>query len=189
MWRTPYPPPGGGGGCPIRQLLGAADVKRHTPPHSATPTAGLRERGNDTSRSTGRSGRQNAATRRNMRRGERVTVRGLVKKQQPDGMSHTGVQRQIKVCVHKMGLKLPDLLMNFIFRSRKSFLMWGGGGGVGGGWPGPRTTPPPPGVTKQWPGLNLHPRHSQRDSLSSVQGRRQHSVGRTPWPSQRQHLR
>ena len=48
------------------------------------------ERGNDTSRSTGRSGRQNAATRRNMRRGERVTVQGPVKKQQPDGMSHGG---------------------------------------------------------------------------------------------------
>ena len=51
---------------------------------------GLRERGNDTSRSTGRSGRQNAATRRNMRRDERVTVQGPVKKQQPDGMSHRG---------------------------------------------------------------------------------------------------
>ena len=39
-----------------------------------TPTTGLRERGHDTSRSTGRSGRQNAAPRRNMRREERVTV-------------------------------------------------------------------------------------------------------------------
>ena len=37
----------------------------------------------DTSRSTGRSGRQNAATRRNMRREERVTVQGPVKKQLP----------------------------------------------------------------------------------------------------------
>ena len=52
---------------------------------------GLRERGNDTSKSTGRSGRQNAATRRNMRREERVTVQGPVKEQQPDGMSHRGV--------------------------------------------------------------------------------------------------
>ena len=52
--------------------------------------AGLHERGNDTSRSTGRSGRQNAATRRNMRREERVTVQGPVKEQQPDGMSHWG---------------------------------------------------------------------------------------------------
>ena len=51
---------------------------------------GLRERGNDTSKSTGRSGRQNAATQRNMRREERVTVRGGVKKQRPDGMSHGG---------------------------------------------------------------------------------------------------
>ena len=55
-----------------------------------TPTTGLRERGNDTSGSTGRSGRQNAATRRNMRREERVTVQGPVKEQQPDGLSHGG---------------------------------------------------------------------------------------------------
>ena len=62
--------------------------KRHILPHPAQPR--LRERGNDTSKSTGRSGRQNAATRRNMRRDERVTVQGPVKKQQPDGMSHRG---------------------------------------------------------------------------------------------------
>ena len=49
-----------------------------------TPTTGLRERGDDTNKSTGRSGRQKVATRRNMRREERVTV----KEQQPDGMSH-----------------------------------------------------------------------------------------------------
>ena len=55
-----------------------------------TPTTGLRERGNDTSKSTGRSGRQKVATRRNMRREERVTVQGPVKEQQPDGMSHRG---------------------------------------------------------------------------------------------------
>ena len=47
--------------------------KRHILPHPAqpsTPTTGLRKHGNDTSRSTGRSGRQKAATRRNMRREE-----------------------------------------------------------------------------------------------------------------------
>ena len=55
-----------------------------------TPTTGLHERGNDTSKSTGRNGRQKAATRRNMRREERVTVQGPVKEQQPDGMSHRG---------------------------------------------------------------------------------------------------
>ena len=49
-----------------------------------------RERGNDTSKSTGHSGRQNAATQCNMRRDERVTVQGPVKEQQPDGMSHRG---------------------------------------------------------------------------------------------------
>ena len=61
---------------------------QHSP---STPTTGLRECGNDTSRNTGRSGRQNAATRRNTRREERVTVQGPVKKQQPDGMSHRGL--------------------------------------------------------------------------------------------------
>ena len=61
---------------------------QHSP---GTPTTGLHERGNDTSKSTGRSGRQNAATRRNMRREERVTVQGPVKEEQPDGTSHKGV--------------------------------------------------------------------------------------------------
>ena len=54
------------------------------------PTTGLRERGNDTSGSTGCSDRQNAATRRNVRREERVTLQGPVQEQQPDGMSHGG---------------------------------------------------------------------------------------------------
>ena len=61
---------------------------QHSP---STPTTGLRERGNDTSKSSrSRSGRQNAATRRNMRREERVSVQGPVTKQRPDGMSHGG---------------------------------------------------------------------------------------------------
>ena len=66
--------------------------KRHTMPHPAQPrhTNHWALRGNDTSKSTGRSGRQKAATRRNMRREERVTVQGPVKKQQPDAMSHGG---------------------------------------------------------------------------------------------------
>ena len=51
-----------------------------------TPNTGLRECGNDTSTSTGRSGRQKAATQRNMRREEQVTVQGPVKEHQPDGM-------------------------------------------------------------------------------------------------------
>ena len=68
-------------------LFQESTIKKHKSP--GTPTTGLRKRGNDTSRSTGRSGRQNAATRRNMRREERVTVQGPVKKQ-PDGLSHRG---------------------------------------------------------------------------------------------------
>ena len=83
---------------PVRQLLGAADAQTVHPATSRTApahqTTGLRERGNDTSRSTGHSGRQNAATRRNMRREERVTVQGPVKKHQPDGMSHGGLVMQ-----------------------------------------------------------------------------------------------
>ena len=66
--------------------------KQHTShiQHSPnTPTIGLREHGNETSKSTGRSGQQKA-TRRNIRREERVTVQGPVKEQQPDGMSHRG---------------------------------------------------------------------------------------------------
>ena len=85
----------------IRQRLGAADTQTAQPCHiqhsPGTPTTGLRERGNDTSGSTGRSGRQNAATRRNMRREERVTVQGPVKKHQPDRMSHGG-GRSAAVC-------------------------------------------------------------------------------------------
>ena len=62
--------------------------------------------GGDTTKSTGRSGRQKAATRRNMRREERVTVQGPVKEQQPDGMSHRGGVRWPKV-LHAKGLFAP----------------------------------------------------------------------------------
>ena len=69
----------------IRQLLGAADAQTaHHATFSTAPTH------HDTSKTTGRSGRQQAATRCNMRREERVTVQGPVKEQQPDGMSHRG---------------------------------------------------------------------------------------------------
>ena len=75
---------------------------RHTMPHPAQPQHtndwALRT-GNDTSKSTGRSGRQNAATRRNMRREERVTVQGPVKEQQPDGMSHRGAVQMVILCL------------------------------------------------------------------------------------------
>ena len=80
--------PGGGGGA-----IQANGTSRHIQHSPGTPTAGLRERGNDTRRSTGRSGRQNAAPRRNMRREGRVTVQAPVEEQQPDGMSHGGVYR------------------------------------------------------------------------------------------------
>ena len=75
--------------APPHQLLGSAtaETTRAVPTHRPLGSA---ERENDTSKSTGRSGGQNAATRRNMRREERVTVQGPVKKQRPDGMSHRG---------------------------------------------------------------------------------------------------
>ena len=63
-------------------------ANQHNP--RAPPTTGLRQRENDSNRNTGRSGRQKAATRRNMRREERVTVQGPVKEQQTDGMPHGG---------------------------------------------------------------------------------------------------
>ena len=72
---------GGGGG----QGTWASRTQKHSEAGYGRP-----ERGNDTSKSTGRSGRQNAATGRNMRKEERVTVQGPVKEQQPDGMSHRG---------------------------------------------------------------------------------------------------
>ena len=78
----------------IRQLLGAADTQTaHPATFNTAPThqtTGLRERGNNTSKSTRRIGRQKAATRCNMRREERGTVQGPVKEQQPEGMSHRG---------------------------------------------------------------------------------------------------
>ena len=77
--------------------------KQHSP---GTPTTGPRERGNDTSRSTGRSGRQNAVTRRSTRRDERVTVQGPVKKQRPDGMSHKGGGGVVRVQAAGVGLSM-----------------------------------------------------------------------------------
>ena len=62
----------GGGGW-----LGAGGV--------GTPTNGLRYA------ETTPAGTQTAATQRSMQREERVTVQGPVKKQQPDGMSHRGL--------------------------------------------------------------------------------------------------
>ena len=56
----------------------------------SVPTTGHHQSGNDITRNTGRSGRQKALTRRSMRREERVTVQGPVKKPQPDGTSNKG---------------------------------------------------------------------------------------------------
>ena len=99
-----HPRTGGGGGrrntarhvvdnLNVEGEWAAKTVKRppqqptHTP---SAPTTGPRKHGNNTTRNTGRSGCQNAATQSNMRRKERVTVQGPVKKPQLDEMSHRG---------------------------------------------------------------------------------------------------
>ena len=75
------------GGRPACGGVWAAKSVRRPP--AAQPKC-TNYRGNDTTRSTGPSGRQSAATRRSTRTGERVTIQGPVKKPQPDGMSHGG---------------------------------------------------------------------------------------------------
>ena len=68
--------------------------KRHTMPHPAQSQHANywapRTRKRHQQEHRGCSGRQKVATRRNMRREERVTIQGPVKEQQPDGMSHRG---------------------------------------------------------------------------------------------------
>ena len=61
---------------PVMALPDRPCHPRHIQHSPGAPTTGLRERGNYTGRSTGRGGRQNAATRRSTRREERGTVQG-----------------------------------------------------------------------------------------------------------------
>ena len=106
----------------IRQLLGAIDMQTaHHATFSTVPThqlLGLRERGNDTSKSTSRSGRQKAATRRNIRREERVTVQGPVKEQQPDRMSRRGD------CKRRYESESTSLRLEEIGFEVQSILVW-----------------------------------------------------------------
>ena len=98
-WRTTWTIRGGGGaigphahGNAVRHVVDDPDAEgsgqqrlQNDPCNNhrlSAPTTGLRYRGNDTTRNTGRSSRQNAATRRSTRREERVTVQGPGKKQQ-----------------------------------------------------------------------------------------------------------
>ena len=77
----------------IRQLFGAADAQTaHHPTSSTAPTH--QPLGSVNAETTPARAPAAAADRkqRNMRREERVTVQGPVKKQQPDGMSHRGVR-------------------------------------------------------------------------------------------------
>ena len=96
MWtaKTVKRPPQQPAQPPIRQLLGAADAQNDTPRHiqhsPGTPTTGLRERGNNTSRSTDRSGPQKAATRRNMRREEREELSRAPLRNNNPTECHTG---------------------------------------------------------------------------------------------------
>ena len=142
----------------IRQLLGAAHAQTAHPATSSTApahqTTGLRERGNDTSNSTGRSGQQNAATRRNMRRDERVTVQGPVKEQQPDGMSHRGGGGK-KNRVPQMGLSFLDLYPNIHFSQEENFFWVWVGGWLGLGGEVPPDHPPHPHPRLTWISTSL----------------------------------
>ena len=87
--RPPQQPPQ----PPIRQLLGNANAQTAHP--AATSTAPAHQLlGSANAEMTPARAPAAAADRtqrrRNMRKGERVTVQGPVKKQQPDGMSHGG---------------------------------------------------------------------------------------------------
>ena len=88
------------------------DISSFGPMHQNVVTSGgggmCMERGNDTSKSTGRSGRQNAATRRNMQREERATVQGLVKEQQPDGIHRSDTRAGFRCCRVPVGAPLLD---------------------------------------------------------------------------------
>ena len=81
-------------GRPGRGVERAANTVKRPPQQPAQPPVrqllGPRYRGTGTTRNTGRSGRQNAVTRRSTRREEGVAVQGPVKEPQPDGMSHVG---------------------------------------------------------------------------------------------------
>ena len=82
---------------PIRQLLGAADAQTaHHATFSTAPT--LKLLGSANAETTPARAPAAAADRTQrpdatLRREERVTVQGPVKEQQPDGMSHRGVER------------------------------------------------------------------------------------------------
>ena len=101
---------------------------QHNP---SAPTTGLRHRENDTSKSTRCSGQQNAATRHNIRREERVTVQGLVNKQQPDEMSRRGVppsppSRLFKPCLAVSGTPRWPLMSVASLRLKPArALLWG----------------------------------------------------------------
>ena len=151
---------------PIRQLLGAADAQTAHPATSSTAPAhqplGSANAETTPARAPGHSGRQNAATRRNMRREERVTVQGPVKEQRPDGMAHRGgggggtmgwegAMRHPALCSAygtgggagmraktfvylKWASDFWRCIQNFIPPQRKFFWCWGWVGGGGLAW-------------------------------------------------------
>ena len=78
-----------GGGRPECAGEWAAKAEKRTPQQTAQPPLG------SANAETTPAGTQAAATRRNMRREERIIVQGPVKKQQPDGMSHRGINHPL----------------------------------------------------------------------------------------------
>ena len=88
---------GGGGVGGERGMVGGGWAGKTVtqPPHQPTQPPVCHLLGS-ASRSTGRSGRQKAATRRSTRREERVTVQGPVKRPQPDAPhAHRNTARQV----------------------------------------------------------------------------------------------
>ena len=116
---------------------------------SADGTGGGWVGGYNTTGHTGCSGRQKELTRRSTRREGRLTVKGPVKRPQPDEMSHRegggGVMRATKKFVDpKWASHLLALYSNFIFPPRKFFWFFGGVWREGGGGSARSSPPPPP---------------------------------------------
>ena len=139
---------GGGGGAPIK----IPSTSQHSPDDPSTrqhsprvptndpgtnhhtlgaPITGLRSRESETSRNTGRSGRQNMATGRSTRREERVTVQGPVKNQQPDGMSHRGAPIKILGQIFLRAFGQSKVFCRAFGPSKTSAPLGGLGGGGG----------------------------------------------------------
>ena len=105
-------------------------------PHSAQP-----QHTNYWAPRTRKLHQQKAATRRNMRRAEQVTVQGSVKEQQPDGISHRGQPSFIRIKLPGGGsgwvLRGVDKANLMFFKPQSWSRIF-----LGGGWVLPQVTTP-----------------------------------------------